>query len=364
MIEVKNLCKDYGGRRAVSNLSFTIEPGHVYGFLGPNGAGKSTTMNILTGCLAATSGHVSIDGFDIFEDAKEAKSRIGYLPEQPPLYLDMTVIEYLKFIAAAKNVAKEKRDEHLAAIIALTQLEDVSGRLIKHLSKGYMQRVGLAQALVGDPEIIILDEPTVGLDPRQIIEIRQLIKELGKEHTVILSSHILSEVRSVCDRLLVIAKGKLVADDTPEALEEKYAPMSFEEIFLELTGEIASVDQIPLPETIQTATASVDAQAEAATEAGSAPETSDTEPAPETSPKVETEPETSDTEPAPETAANVETEPETLVSESEPETALKAETEPETSASESEPEASPAQAAEAQDRKEAAEDESDLSQGI
>ena len=245
MIEVKNLCKDYGTHRAVDDLSFTIEPGHVYGFLGPNGAGKSTTMNILTGCLAATSGQVSIDGFDIYEDAKEAKSRIGYLPEQPPLYHDMTVLEYLRFVAAAKGVAKDKRDEHLDAIIALTQLGEVENRLIKHLSKGYMQRVGVAQALVSDPEIIILDEPTVGLDPRQIIEIRQLIKELGKEHTVILSSHILSEVRSVCDRLLVIAKGKLVADDTPEALEAKYAPMSFEEIFLELTGEVASVDAIP-----------------------------------------------------------------------------------------------------------------------
>ncbi len=324
MIEVKNLCKDYGARRAVSDLSFTIEPGHVYGFLGPNGAGKSTTMNILTGCLAATSGHVSIDGFDIFEDAKEAKSRIGYLPEQPPLYLDMTVIEYLKFVAAAKNVAKEKREEHLAAIIALTQLADVSGRLIKHLSKGYMQRVGLAQALAGDPEIIILDEPTVGLDPRQIIEIRQLIKELGKEHTVILSSHILSEVRSVCDRLLVIAKGKLVADDTPEALEEKYAPMSFEEIFLELTGEIASVDQIPLSEPTQLAAVSAKTQTEAAPEAGSKPEATDSEPEPET-------------------AANVETEPDTSTPESEQ---------------------APAQATEVQDRKEAAEDESDLSQGI
>lgn len=240
MIEVKNLCKDYGtngAHRAVDNLSFTIEPGHVYGFLGPNGAGKSTTMNILTGCLAATSGQVAIDGFDIYEDAKEAKSRIGYLPEQPPLYLDMTVREYLNFVAGAKGVPKETRGEHLAAVMVLTQVEEVQNRLIKNLSKGYKQRVGIAQALTGNPEIIILDEPTVGLDPKQIIEIRELIKELGKEHTVILSSHILSEVRSVCDRLLIIAKGKLVADDTPETLEAKYAPKSFEEIFLELTGE-------------------------------------------------------------------------------------------------------------------------------
>lgn len=239
MIEVKNLCKNYGTHRAVENLSFTIEPGHVYGFLGPNGAGKSTTMNILTGCLAASSGEVSIGGFDIFEDAKEAKSLIGYLPEQPPLYQEMTVSEYLKFVAAAKGVAKEARDEHLAAITELTQLNDVADRMIKNLSKGYKQRVGIAQALTGNPEIIILDEPTVGLDPKQIIEIRELIRQLGREHTVILSSHILSEVRSVCDRLLVIAKGKLVANDTPEALEAKYAPMSFEEIFLELTGEMS-----------------------------------------------------------------------------------------------------------------------------
>ena len=333
MIEVKNLCKDYGARRAISDLTFTIEPGHVYGFLGPNGAGKSTTMNILTGCLAATSGQISIDGFDIFEDAKEAKSRIGYLPEQPPLYLDMTVMEYLKFIAAAKGVAKEKRSEHLAAITALTQLEEVSDRLIKHLSKGYMQRVGVAQALVGDPEIIILDEPTVGLDPRQIIEIRQLIKELGKEHTVILSSHILSEVRSVCDRLLVIAKGTLVADDTPEALEAKYAPMSFEEIFLELTGEIASVDQVPLPETTQTAAPSKEAAAEATTAEATAENLQAAMPCEEAATEVESDGQTSDSEPEVETAN----------SDSTPES----------------PEGS-----ETQDGKEAAEDESDLSQGI
>ena len=350
MIEVKNLCKDYGARRAISSLSFTIESGHVYGFLGPNGAGKSTTMNILTGCLAATSGQVSIDGFDIFEDAKEAKSRIGYLPEQPPLYQDMTVNEYLKFVAAAKGVAKEKRSEHLTAITALTQLEEVSDRLIKHLSKGYMQRVGVAQALVGDPEIIILDEPTVGLDPRQIIEIRQLIKELGKEHTVILSSHILSEVRSVCDRLLVIAKGKLVADDTPEALEEKYAPMSFEEIFLELTGEIASVDQVPLPETTQTAAPSEEASTENAQSI--IPNGKGTA---ETELKAATEDKTSDSET--ESGAEVGSEIEATGSEqeSEPESDLEMDSVPETA---------PKETTEVADRKEAAEDESDLSQGI
>ena len=261
MIEVKNLCKRYGDHVAVDDLSFTIESGHVYGFLGPNGAGKSTTMNIITGCLAATSGSVTIDGYDIYEDAQEAKSRIGYLPEIPPLYQDMTVREYLMFVAKAKGVGhgaewKDKKavrqaiENQLAAAMAVTQLEDVENRLIKNLSKGYKQRVGIAQALLGGPEIIILDEPTVGLDPRQIIEIRDLIRELGKEHTVILSSHILSEVRSICDRLLIIAGGKLVAEDTPENLEAKYAPMTFEEIFLELTGEMSEeqVERIALGE--------------------------------------------------------------------------------------------------------------------
>ena len=251
MIEVKHLCKRYVEHVAVDDLSFTIENGHVYGFLGPNGAGKSTTMNILTGCLAATSGTVSIDGFDIFEDAAEAKSRIGYLPEIPPLYQDMTVREYLTFVAKAKGVGRKTQTRtsraevkaamhtQLAAAMAVTQIEDVADRLIKNLSKGYKQRVGIAQALLGGPEIIILDEPTVGLDPKQIIEIRDLIRALGKAHTVILSSHILSEVRSICDRLLIIAGGKLVADDTPEHLEQRYAPMTFEDIFLELTGEMS-----------------------------------------------------------------------------------------------------------------------------
>ena len=260
MIEVKHLCKRYGEHVAVDDLSFTIENGHVYGFLGPNGAGKSTTMNILTGCLAATSGTVSIDGFDIYEDAAEAKSRIGYLPEIPPLYQDMTVREYLTFVAKAKAAGKkeetgretrgirkkESRAERraalttqLAAVMAVTQIEDVADRLIRNLSKGYKQRVGIAQALLGGLEIIILDEPTVGLDPKQIIEIRDLIRALGKDHTVILSSHILSEVRSICDHLLIIAGGRLVADDTPENLEKQYAPKTFEEIFLELTGEMS-----------------------------------------------------------------------------------------------------------------------------
>ena len=241
MIEVKHLCRKYGEHRAVDDLSFTIENGYVYGFLGPNGAGKSTTMNMITGCLAATSGQVLIDGYDIFEDAQEAKKRIGYLPEIPPLYQDMIVREFLNFVAKAKGVPKQALDEQLFSVVSLAGLEEVEERLIKNLSKGYKQRVGIAQALLGNPEIIILDEPTVGLDPKQIIEVRDLIRELGKDHTVILSSHILSEVRSVCDRILMISKGKLVANDTPENLEKLYAPKSFEEIFLELTGEEAEI---------------------------------------------------------------------------------------------------------------------------
>lgn len=241
MIEVKHLCRKYGEHRAVDDLSFTIENGYVYGFLGPNGAGKSTTMNMITGCLAATSGQILIDGYDIFEDAQEAKKRIGYLPEIPPLYQDMTVREFLNFVAKAKGVPKQALDEQLFSVVSLAGLEEVEERLIKNLSKGYKQRVGIAQALLANPEIIILDEPTVGLDPKQIIEVRDLIRELGKDHTVILSSHILSEVRSVCDQILIISKGKLVANDTPENLEKLYAPKSFEEIFLELTGEEAEI---------------------------------------------------------------------------------------------------------------------------
>ncbi len=223
MIEVKNLWKRYGEHTAVSDISFTIEKGHVYGFLGPNGAGKSTTMNIITGCLAATSGQVLIDGHDIFEESKAAKKMIGYLPEQPPLYQDMTVEAYLNFIAEVKGVEKDVRWEHVESAMNVTGTFDVAGRLIKNLSKGYKQRIGIAQALIGNPQIIILDEPTVGLDPRQIIEIRDLIRSLGKDHTVILSSHILSEVRSVCDRIIIISSGKLVASDTPDNLENLFA---------------------------------------------------------------------------------------------------------------------------------------------
>jgi len=223
LIEVKHLFKRYGNHLAVSDLSFTIESGHVYGFLGPNGAGKSTTMNMITGCLAATSGEIYIGGYDIFEQPEKAKKLIGYLPEHPPLYLDMTAEEYLKFVAEAKGVKRNDMKKQIEYAVEVTKLNEMYKRQTKFLSKGYRQRVGIAQSILGNPQVIILDEPTVGLDPRQIIEIRDLIRNLGKDHTVILSSHILSEIRSVCSRAIIIAKGKMVANDTLENLENFYA---------------------------------------------------------------------------------------------------------------------------------------------
>ena len=217
MIEVKNLTKRYGNHLAVDHLNFTVESGKIYGFLGPNGAGKST-MNIMTGYLGATEGQVLIDGHDILKEPEEAKKNIGYLPEIPPLYMEMTVQEYLEFAAELKGIKKDKREPQIEEVIRLAKLRDVENRLIQNLSKGYKQRVGLAQAVLGFPEIIILDEPTVGLDPKQIIEIRDLIKELAKNHTVILSSHILSEVSEVCDYVLIISHGRLVASDTIDNL--------------------------------------------------------------------------------------------------------------------------------------------------
>lgn len=219
MIEVTNLTKKYGDHVAVDHLSFRVEKGQIYGFLGPNGAGKSTTMNIITGYLAPTEGTVTIDGKDIQKEPEEAKRRIGYLPEMPPLYMDMTVGEYLNFAAELKKVPREERAEQIAGVMEMTQIKDMKSRLIKNLSKGYRQRVGLAQAILGYPEVIILDEPTVGLDPKQIIEIRDLIKQLGENHTVILSSHILSEVSAVCDHIMIIAHGRLVASDSPAGLQ-------------------------------------------------------------------------------------------------------------------------------------------------
>lgn len=271
MIEVKELVKRYSGNIAVDHLNFHVEKGQIYGFLGPNGAGKSTTMNMMTGYLAPTEGQIRINGHDVAEDPMEARKSIGYLPEIPPLYPDMTVLEYLRFAAELKRIPKQERGSEVERVMGETRIKDMGNRLIRHLSKGYKQRVGLAQALLGDPEVLILDEPMVGLDPKQIIEIRELIRSLGKKHTVILSSHILSEITSVCDHVLIISHGKLVASDTPEnlsrymkesdaleltvrgsreaceeamellkqvkGLEVKTTTASLEEVFLELTDE-------------------------------------------------------------------------------------------------------------------------------
>lgn len=219
MIEINGLKKDYGGHLAVNDISFKVNDGEILGFLGPNGAGKSTTMNIISGYLSATDGSVVINGYDILDEPKSAKKEIGYLPEQPPLYLDMTVKEYLNFVYELKGV-KLPRGPHIEEICRLVKIKDVYHRLIKNLSKGYKQRVGIAQALIGNPKVLILDEPTVGLDPKQIIEIRNLIRMLGKHHMVILSSHILSEVQAVCDRVIIINKGRIIADDTPDNLSK------------------------------------------------------------------------------------------------------------------------------------------------
>jgi len=214
MIEIKNLTKKYGSKTVLDDISFTVESGEILGFLGPNGAGKSTTMNIITGYISSTSGSVCIDGIDIMDDPKAYKKKIGYLPELPPVYLDMTVMEYLEFVCGIKSCDTSCID----AILEEVRITDVKHRLIKNLSKGYRQRVGIAQALVGDPELLILDEPTVGLDPMQIIDIRNVISELGKKKTLFISSHILSEISAVCDRVLIINKGKIVAEDTPDNL--------------------------------------------------------------------------------------------------------------------------------------------------
>ena len=220
MIQVESLVKKYGNHTAVDQLSFTVENGQIYGFLGPNGAGKSTTMNIMTGYIAANSGTVTINGYDILKEPGKAKQCIGYLPEIPPLYTDMTVQEYILFVAELKKVPKKERADHVNEIMGMTKIEDVKGRLIKNISKGYKQRVGLAQALIGNPEVLILDEPMVGLDPKQIIEMRDLIKKLSKDRTIILSSHILSEVSAVCDHILIISNGKLAASGSPQELQK------------------------------------------------------------------------------------------------------------------------------------------------
>ena len=219
MIEINNLVKNYGSKFALDDISFKVAKGEIVGFLGPNGAGKSTTMNILTGYLSSTSGEAKVGGIDILENPNEAKKLIGFLPEQPPLYIDMTVEEYLNFVYDIK-ACKLKRDAHIEEVMKVTKIDDVRHRLIKNLSKGYRQRVGIAQALIGNPPVIIFDEPTVGLDPKQIIEIRNLIRNLGKTHTVILSTHILSEVQSVCDRIIIINDGKIIADEKTESITQ------------------------------------------------------------------------------------------------------------------------------------------------
>lgn len=241
MITVEHLTKCYGTFTAVDDLSFEIGEGRVYGFLGPNGAGKSTTMNIMTGCLSPTEGHVKIDGHDILEEPQQAKSLIGYLPEQPPLYMNETPVEYLRFVGEAKGLRGAELEAQIQAVMEQTKIQEVRNRRISALSKGYKQRVGIAQALLGSPKVIILDEPTVGLDPVQIIEIRDLIRQLGQTHTVILSSHILSEVQTMCEKILIIAHGKLIAFDTPENLERQ----------LLAPGEIALLAEASMEETAE-----------------------------------------------------------------------------------------------------------------
>lgn len=238
MVEVKNLTKCYGDIKAVDDISFTVESGEVLGFLGPNGAGKSTTMNMITGYISSTSGTVTIDGIEILEDPKKAKQKIGYLPEIPPLYVDMTVRKYLEFMFDLKKVKLPKK-EHIEEVMRLVRISEQSERIIKNLSKGYRQRVGFAQALLGNPPVLILDEPTVGLDPKQIIEVRKLIKSLGKKHTVIFSSHVLSEISATCDRILVISNGKIVADAKTDELTTSL--MGQQKLAIEVEGNSADI---------------------------------------------------------------------------------------------------------------------------
>lgn len=242
MIEVRNLTKKYGDHFAVQDISFSLEKGKIYGLLGPNGAGKSTTMNIMTGYIAATSGEVIIEGHDIFKEAEEAKKHIGYLPEIPPLYMDMTVWEYLFTVADLKGVPKSERKSMIGDVMEKVMITNMKDRLIKNLSKGYKQRVGIAQTLIGNQDIIILDEPTVGLDPKQIIEIRTLIKQLGEDHTVLISSHILSEIGAVCDHVVIINKGHLVVSDSTENLEKLFKGQDI--LCLSAQGELEKIQNI------------------------------------------------------------------------------------------------------------------------
>lgn len=238
VIEIRELSKKYGQNLAIDNISFAVNQGEIVGFLGPNGAGKSTTMNVLTGYISATSGDALVCGIDIAADPKGAKSKIGYLPEQPPLYVDMTVLEYLNFVYDLKKV-KMGRVEHISSIVEMIKIDDVKNRLIRNLSKGYRQRVGIAAALLGDPQVLILDEPTVGLDPQQILEMRNVIKEAGKNRAIILSTHILQEVNAVCDRIIIINKGKIVIDDTTQNIKDmaQQNDSSLEEVFISLINK-------------------------------------------------------------------------------------------------------------------------------
>lgn len=253
MIEVTNLTKKYGNHMAVDGLTFRLERGHIYGFLGPNGAGKSTTMNMLTGYLAPTLGTVLIDGRDIQREPEEAKRKIGYLPELPPLYMDMTAEEYLRFAAELKKVPAGERARQVEDAMEMTRIADMRGRLIKNLSKGYRQRVGLAQAVLGNPQVLILDEPSVGLDPKQIMEIRDLICKLGETHTIILSSHILSEVDAVCDHIMIISHGKLVASDSPEGLQKLMSGSNELELVVKGSEEavLAVLEEVPEAEKVE-----------------------------------------------------------------------------------------------------------------
>ena len=255
MIEVKNLTKRYGQHVALDNISFTVKEGEILGFLGPNGAGKTTTMNIMTGYIASTEGEVRIGGIDIVEEPEKAKAQIGYLPEAPPVYGDMRVDEYLNFVAAIKKVKSSLRKQMIGEIKAMVHIEDMSRRLIKNLSKGYRQRVGLAQAMMGYPKLIILDEPTVGLDPKQIIEMRDVIRKLGKKHTVILSSHIMQEVSAVCDRVMIINKGRIMASDTPERLSSSLSSSNGMSVRVKGAEDkiIAALKEYPVIKEVKTA---------------------------------------------------------------------------------------------------------------
>ena len=360
MIEIRHLTKKYGDNEAVKDLNLTLEPGHVYGFLGPNGAGKTTTMNMITGYIGATAGEVLINGHDINKEPEEAKKCIGYLPEQPPVYGDMKVLEYLKFVAELKGIPKQVQNADIKQVMQMTKLEPMQGRLIRNLSKGYRQRVGLAQALMGMPEFIILDEPTVGLDPKQIIEIRELIRTLGEKHTVILSSHILQEISAVCDHVFIISRGVLVASDTMENLEGQMTGRQLEVVVKATEEQAAGLLSVPGVKTgeitfIKEEKAQADEEAGEAPDAGSTaaktardqenPQTAEVSEtaaegiAQETEAEIAPEPEAAAGEAGQETEAEITPEPETAAGGTVQETIAEAAIEPEAAAGETQQEA-------------------------